>query len=59
VESYLRWSNILGEYKWLLLLFSFVLAFTHYRVILGEEKKLDEQFGNKYQEYCEKVRRYF
>jgi protein-S-isoprenylcysteine O-methyltransferase Ste14 len=62
---YVAWSLIyvgaifLVNTKWLLLLFSFVLAFTHYRVILREERELEEQFGNKYREYCKIVRRYF
>ncbi len=62
---YVAWSLIyigaifMVNSKWLLLLFSFVLAFTHYRVILREEEELEEQFGNKYREYCKNVRRYF
>jgi protein-S-isoprenylcysteine O-methyltransferase Ste14 len=45
--------------KWLLLLFSFVLAYTHYLVILREERELKGQFGNEYLEYCKKVGRYY
>lgn len=62
---YVAWSLIyvgaiyLVNTKWLLLLFSFVLAFTHYRVILQEERELEERFDNQYREYCKKVRRYF
>jgi protein-S-isoprenylcysteine O-methyltransferase Ste14 len=62
---YVAWSLIyvgaifLVNTKWLLLLFSFVLAFMHYRVILLEEMGLEEQFDNEYREYCKKVRRYF
>lgn len=62
---YVAWSLIyvgailLVNTKWLVLLFSFVLAYTHYRVILREERELEEQFGNEYREYCNKVGRYF
>ena len=62
---YVAWSLIyIGtiffvDTKWLLLLFSFVLAYTHYRVILREEGELEELFGNEYREYCKQVRRYF
>jgi len=62
---YVAWSLIfvgaifLVNTKWLALLFSFVLAYTHYRVILREERELEEQFGNDYREYCNKVGRYF
>ncbi len=62
---YVAWSLIyvgaifLVNTKWLLLLFSFVLAYTHYRVILREERELEEQFGNEYRAYCNKVGRYF
>ena len=50
---YVAWSLIyvgaifLVNTKWLVLLFSFVLAYTHYRVILREERDLEEQFGNE------------
>ncbi len=62
---YVAWSLIyIGtiffvDTKWLMLLFSFVLAYTHYRVILREEGGLEELFGNEYREYCKQVRRYF
>ena len=62
---YVAWSLIyvgaifLVNTKWLVILFSFVLAYTHYRVILREERELEEQFGNDYREYCNKVGRYF
>jgi protein-S-isoprenylcysteine O-methyltransferase Ste14 len=52
-------SIFLVNTKWLLLLFSFALAFTHYRVILREERELEELFGTEYREYCKNVRRYF
>lgn len=61
---YVAWSLLyigaifLVNTRWLLLLFSFVLAFTHYRVILREEEELDEWFGTEYREYCNKVGRY-
>jgi protein-S-isoprenylcysteine O-methyltransferase Ste14 len=52
-------SIFLVNTKWLLLLLSFVLAFTHYRVILREERELEELFGTEYRDYCKKVGRYF
>jgi protein-S-isoprenylcysteine O-methyltransferase Ste14 len=62
---YMAWNLIyagtilLVNSRWLLLLFTFVLAFTHYREILREESNLEERFGEEYREYCKNVRRYF
>lgn len=62
---YLAWSLIyiggifLVNTRWLLLLFTFVLAYTHYRVIPQEEKALEKMFGTEYRVYCRRVRRYF
>ena len=62
---YIAWHLIyaggmfLVNTRWLLLLFTFVLAYTHYRVILREEEELDQLFGQEYRAYCVRVRRYF
>jgi protein-S-isoprenylcysteine O-methyltransferase Ste14 len=62
---YIAWNLIylgaifLVNTRWLLLLFTFVLGYTHYLVILREEKGLQERFGSEYREYCKRVRRYF
>lgn len=62
---YLAWHLLyagaifLVNTKWLLLLFTFVLAYTHYRVILREEEELERLFGEEYLAYCSKVKRYF
>jgi protein-S-isoprenylcysteine O-methyltransferase Ste14 len=56
---YVAWHLFFVNTRWLLLLFSFALAFTHYRVILREESELEELFGTEYRDYCKKVRRYF
>lgn len=45
--------------KWVALLFTFVLAYTHYRVILREEEELERLFGQEYKAYWAKVRRHF
>ena len=61
---YMAWNLIyvsaifLANTRWLMLLFTFVLAYTHYRVILQEEEQLEELFGAGYKAYCKKVRRY-
>lgn len=61
---YMAWNliylsaTLLANTRWLLLLFTFVLAYTHYRVILREESDLEERFGEEYRSYCKKVRRY-
>lgn len=62
---YLAWHVLyagaifLVNTKWLVLLFTFVLAYTHYRVILREEEELEKLFGQEYKAYCAKARRYF
>jgi protein-S-isoprenylcysteine O-methyltransferase Ste14 len=62
---YMAWNLIyagtilLVNSRWLLLLFTFVLAFTHYREILREESNLEERFGEEYRKYTKNVRRYF
>jgi protein-S-isoprenylcysteine O-methyltransferase Ste14 len=62
---YLAWHLIyaggifLVNTGWVALLFTFVLAYTHYRVILREEEELEQLFGREYKVYCAKVRRYF
>lgn len=43
---------------WLLMLLPAVIAFTHYFVIRREEKQLEQQFGEDYRQYCNRVRRY-
>lgn len=61
---YMAWNLIyisailLVNTRWLLLFFTFVLAYTHYRVILLEEGDLEEWFREEYRVYCKKVRRY-
>lgn len=42
---------------WLLLLLPVALALTHF-VVLREEKKLEELFGDSYSDYRQNVRRY-
>lgn len=43
---------------WMLLLLTAVIVYTHKFVVFKEEKILEEQFGEQYQEYKEEVRRY-
>ena len=43
---------------WLLGLFFLGFVITHYGVILREEKKLRQHFGDFFEDYCRQVRRY-
>lgn len=43
---------------WILLILFFVVIYTHYFVILKEELFLKEKFGDEYEQYQKKVRRY-
>lgn len=44
---------------WLLVLLPPVLAYTHLREVLREEKSLEDQFGDEYRGYKDNVGRYF
>lgn len=60
---YLAWAFLsiaamcLVNSVWLLLLFPVAIILTHF-IVLREERKLEEQFGEEYKEYREQVRRY-
>jgi protein-S-isoprenylcysteine O-methyltransferase Ste14 len=62
---YVAWSLIylaivfLVNSIWLLVLFPLVLVYTHFFVILTEEKLLTGKFGKQYLAYKSRVRRYF
>lgn len=61
---YVAWSFIflsaffLVNSLWLLTLFLPVLIYTHFFVILPEEERLADQFGEEYLRYKSRVRRY-
>lgn len=61
---YLSWLLIsLGVFLvnrsiWLLALSILGFLLTHFLVILREEKNLEEEFGEQFEAYCQKVRRY-
>ena len=61
---YLSWISIylsvffLNRSLWLMLLFFVAILLTHYLAILREERSLREKFGDIFEEYCERVRRY-
>jgi protein-S-isoprenylcysteine O-methyltransferase Ste14 len=62
---YVAWSLIylafvfLVNSIWLLVTFPLVLLYTHFCVILNEEKQLIVILGEQYLEYKSKVKRYF
>ncbi|UCG57347.1 MAG: isoprenylcysteine carboxylmethyltransferase family protein, partial [Phycisphaerales bacterium] len=41
-----------------ILILAVVAIYTNHRVIVGEEKFLEKEFGSEYIKYCKKVRRY-
>ncbi|MBC8335953.1 MAG: isoprenylcysteine carboxylmethyltransferase family protein [Anaerolineales bacterium] len=43
---------------WLIIFLPILILFTHYFVILQEERQLEEQFGEPYLQYCARVKRY-
>jgi protein-S-isoprenylcysteine O-methyltransferase Ste14 len=45
--------------RWLFILFPLLAFFTHYLVILPEERMLEQQFGTSYYHYKQRVKRYF
>lgn len=49
---------LLDPSLWLALLFLAAFLLTHYLAVLPEEKALKQKFGARYDQYCEKVRRY-
>lgn len=62
---YVAWSLIylasvfLANSIWFLVTFPLVLLYTHFCVILNEEKQLIVNLGVQYLEYKSKVKRYF
>ena len=61
---YLSWMVIylavffLNPSLWLAILFFPAILLTHYLAILPEERVLNQKFGDRYEQYCKKVRRY-
>jgi protein-S-isoprenylcysteine O-methyltransferase Ste14 len=43
---------------WLLIFLPALMAVTHYFVVRREERQLEQRFGEEYQQYCDRVRRY-
>ena len=43
---------------WLLVLFFVAMLLTHYVAVIPEERILKKKFGDSYEEYCNRVRRY-
>ena len=61
---YVSWTSIylsvffINRSLWLLLLLFVAILITHYVVILREERILRQKFGDQFEEYSERVRRY-
>ncbi len=61
---YVSWISIylsvffINRSLWLLLLLFAAILITHYVVIIREERILRQKFGDQFEEYCERVRRY-
>ena len=61
---YVSWISIylsvffINRSLWLLLLLFAAILITHYMVIIREERILRQKFGDQFEEYCERVRRY-
>jgi protein-S-isoprenylcysteine O-methyltransferase Ste14 len=61
---YVSWISIylsvffISRSLWLLLLLVVAILITHFLVIIREERTLSLKFGDQFEEYCEKVRRY-
>ena len=61
---YVSWISIylsvffINRSLWLLLLLFVAILITHYVVIIREERILRKKFGDQFEEYCERVRRY-
>ena len=61
---YVSWISIylsvffINRSLWLLLLLFVAILITHYVVIIREERILRQKFGDQFEKYCERVRRY-
>ena len=61
---YVAWTliyigfGLLANTAWLILLLPALMLFTHYFVVLPEERRLAQRFGAAYSAYCARVRRY-
>lgn len=61
---YLAWTMIylagavLVNTWWLMILLPALALFTHYFVVKREEAQLERLFGERYRDYCARVRRY-
>lgn len=61
---YIAWTiiylvtAILANTLWLIILMPVLILFTHYFVVLQEERQLEQQFGEQYRQYRARVRRY-
>lgn len=62
---YIAWTAVgLGialtiNTMWLMLFLPIVVLYTHFFIILREEKNLEQEFGDEYRQYSQSVRRYF
>jgi protein-S-isoprenylcysteine O-methyltransferase Ste14 len=61
---YLAWNivyvatAVLVNTWWLIMLLPVLLFFTHYFVVRQEERQLEQQFGELYRQYRDRVGRY-
>ena len=61
---YVCWISIyisiffLTRTLWLFLMFFVAILLTHYAAVLREERSLRQKFGDRFEEYCRRVRRY-
>jgi protein-S-isoprenylcysteine O-methyltransferase Ste14 len=51
-------AAVLQNSGWLLIFLPALVAFTHYAVVLREEQRLEQDFGEEYRRYRGRVRRY-